>query len=186
MTKKMAVDLASNNWIFSIDADEVVSDGLKNKIIEILKSPPADAFSIRRESFYLGKKIRHCGWNNDYPLRLFNRQKGNFNEKIIHESVEVSGSKIRLQAHLDHYTYPTIKSHLQKLNHYSHLGATSLLNKGKKGSLSLAFFRGFAKFLKMYFLQFGFLDKKRGLILSINSAFGVFLKYLKLWEMTKK
>jgi len=184
LTKRMAVDLSINNWILSLDADEEVTDELKKKIQKILELTEFNGYRIKRKSFYLGKMINHCGWNRDYTLRLFNKNYGNFNEKIVHESVQLKGKIGLVEEILFHYTYPTIGSHIRKIDHYSSLGAKQAFGKKRKTTITSAVFRGLLKFIKMYFLQKGFLDGKIGLILSINSAYGVFLKYLKLWEMT--
>ncbi len=180
--KKLAVNAAGHDWIFSIDADEEVTPALRTEIERILRQPDFDGYEIRRTSFYLGRMIRHCGWNRDYPLRLFNRRLGNFNDRLVHEFVVLRGSKGRIEAPLLHYTYPTLSTHISKMDRYSELGAETLLQKGKHGVLSYAILSGVAKFIKMYLLQAGFLDGKAGLILSLNSAFGVYLKYVKLWE----
>ncbi|MCD4693484.1 MAG: glycosyltransferase family 2 protein [Calditrichales bacterium] len=182
LTKRLAVDSATHDWILSLDADEEVTKELKEKTIEILKDPKFDGYSIKRKSFYLGKMIKHCGWNNDYPMRLFNRMKGNFNDKEVHEKVVVNGKKTTIEEYFLHYTYPTIGSHINKMHKYALLGAKELKKKNKKATIIGAIFRSWMKFLKMYFLRRGFLDGKIGFILSCNSAFGVYLKYLKLWE----
>ncbi len=184
-TKKFAVDSATNNWILSIDADEEVTPDLKKKILEILDNPKFNGYKIKRKSFYINKWINHCGWNKEYKLRLFNKQFGNFNEQMVHESVKLNGKIAKINKILKHYTYPNISSHLQKIDRYSKLFATELFKNGKKTSIFMAILKGKIKFLQMYFLQLGFLDGKEGFILSLNSAYGVYLKYLKLWEMNK-
>lgn len=185
LTKKLAVNSAINDWIFSIDADEKVTEELHKQIQCILEAPKENGYNVRRNSFYLGKKISHCGWNRDYPLRLFDRRKGNFNNKLVHESVVLGGKRAKIKSPLLHYTYPTIESHLNKINLYSSLGARQLAAKKKKITLVEAACRGKLKFFKMYFLQLGFLDGKAGFILSLNSGYGVFLKYLKLWQISR-
>jgi len=182
-TKKFAVDNANHDWILSIDADEEVPESLKNKIKEILNNPGHQGYKIKRHSFYLGKKINHCGWNNDYPVRLFNRNDANFNDKEIHESVVVRGIKLRIEEPFLHYTYPTISSHINKINRYSDIALTQD-NSPKQSSILAAILLGFNKFIKMYFLQLGFLDGKVGFLLCINSSFGVYLKYVKRWHPT--
>lgn len=184
-TKKFAVNSASNNWIFSIDADEEVTDELENRIKKILENPTKNGYKIKRKSFYLGKMINYCGWSSDYPLRLFNRKHGNFNEKEIHESVNVEGKVEKIEKPLLHYTYPTISSHIKKINRYSDIQAMVLKKRAKKYPLFLVLFFGLNKFIKMYILHFGFLDGKEGFILCSNSAYGIYLKYLKLWELNK-
>lgn len=178
-TKKFAVDSASHDWILSIDADEEVTEQLKIKILDLLVAPDYYGFKIKRRSHYLGKEIKHCGWDRDYPLRLFNRQFANFNDKEVHESVILNGKKGRIHEPFLHYTYPTISSHINKINRYSELAA---LNGENKYSLLTSLFFGVNKFLKMYLLQKGFLDGKYGFLLCVNSAFGVYLKYIKAWE----
>lgn len=187
LTKKLAVNSACCDWILSIDADEEVTPELKNKILSIfLTKPDYSGYRIKRKSFYLGKQIKHCGWNRDYPLRLFNRKFGNFNEKLVHESVNVEGKTKKIEEQLLHFTYPTIQTHIQKMNHYTDLIAEEKVNKNKKSGISLAVIRGLLQFLKTYLFQLGLLDGKQGLILAINSAFYTYLKYIKLWEKTKK
>jgi glycosyltransferase involved in cell wall biosynthesis len=183
--KRLAVDAASHNWIFSIDSDEQVSEQLKDRILTILKHPQFNGYRVKRVSYYLDKQIRYCGWDRDYQLRLFNRNSGNFNEKLVHEAVNIAGEVGRIEDPLFHYTYPTIQSHIEKMARYSKLGADQLANKGKSSSIFMAMLRGLAKFLKMYLLQRGFLDGKIGFVLCYNSAVGVYLKYLQLWEKNR-
>lgn len=186
-TKKAAVDSTQNDWILSIDSDEEVTEELKNKIIEILKTPDVNAYKIKRRSFYLDRMINHCGWNRDYPLRLFNKRCGNFNNKEIHEFVELEkGEKINIiEESILHYTYPTIESHIKKVNRYSELQAHEMKLEGKSYSVFASVLLGLNKFINMYLLRFGFLDGKEGFFLSSISAFGVYLKYIKLWKLNK-
>lgn len=179
-TKKYAVDNASNNWIFSIDADEEVSEELRIEIEKLLKNPEFNAYKIKRNSFYLNEEIKYCGWHRDFPLRLFNRKYGNFNDKQVHESVIINGEKGKIEAPLYHYTYPTISSHFSKINRYSDLAQNNI--SSKKYGITISIFLGLNKFMKMYVLQKGFLDGKIGFLLSFHSAFGVYLKYIKTWQ----
>lgn len=178
-TKKNAVDAASNDWIFSIDADEEVTNDLKNKILSILEDPKFEGYKIKRTSYYLGARIKYCGWDRDFPVRLFNRKNGNFNDKEVHESVIINGQKGKVNESLLHYTYPTISSHISKMNRYTDL---SLLQQKKHYSIFSAIIFGINKFFNMYFLQKGFLDGKVGFLLCLNSSYGVFLKYIKTWQ----
>lgn len=178
-TKKAAVDASSNNWIFSIDADEEVSEELKAKVVKILEIPAYSGYKIKRHSYFLGKRIKYCGWSSDYPLRLFNRTKGNFNEKEVHESVDIDGSIGIISEPLFHHTYPTIGIQITKLNRYSDLQAGEFIKSGKTYSILSAIFFGFIKFITMYFLRLGFLDGRAGFLLCCNTAFSVYLKYVK-------
>jgi glycosyltransferase involved in cell wall biosynthesis len=184
-TKQLAVDNAVNEWVLSIDADEEVTPELQKKIKEILFDPKSNGYYIKRKSFYLGHEIKYCGWNNDYPVRLFDKNFGNFNDKEVHESVKINSEKLKIHEPLLHFTYPTVTSHIEKVNRYSSLAAGELINKRKHYSIFSAIIFGFVKFINMYLLKLGFLDGKIGLILCYNSAFGVYLKYIKTWQIKK-
>lgn len=186
-TKRLAVDSAKYDWILSIDADEEISPGLKNRIKEIfLRGPKCNGYKIKRISYYLDKRIKHSGWGKEYKLRLFNRKYGNFNERTVHESVTIKGETGTIQEPIYHYPYPTVKVHLEKMNLYAQIFAEENSKKGKRSSITGAVFHSVSKFIKMYLLQFGFLDGKVGLLLALNSAYGVFLKYVYLWETSRR
>ncbi|MCG8473825.1 MAG: glycosyltransferase family 2 protein [Desulfobacterales bacterium] len=185
-TKQFAVESASHDWVFSIDADEVVTEALQKDILSCAGSGDVGGYRVQRLSFYLGRAIRFSGWRSDAPLRLFDRRLGRFNDKMVHESVEMGAPVGMIRSQMLHYTYPTIASHLAKIESYSGLGALQQFEKGKKINLFSAAMHGAGKFLKMYVFQLGFLDGKEGFILSVISSFGVALKYFKLWELRQK
>lgn len=186
-TKQKVVDLCSNNWVLVLDADEEVTVDLKKGIEEVLNNPKHYGYRIKRQSFYLKRKIKHSGWDKDYTLRLFNKEKGRFNNKLVHESIVVDDNNIGLtNGILNHYTYKDIENHIEKMIRYSKLGSQEAFRKGKKASICKAVLRGIFKFIKMYILKLGFLDGKQGFVLALNSAFGVYLKYLYIWEMNEK
>jgi len=185
-TKQLAMENTTNNWVLSIDADEVITTDLKIEIKHLLeKEPPYKGYRIRRNSFYLGKQIRHCGWDKDFTLRLFNKNYGRFNDNLVHESFQTESAIGFLKSPMLHYTYTILDSHIEKMRRYAELSAETSFRKGKKSSVCVSLLRGFLKFIKMYFLQLGFLDGKNGFLLSYNSGWGVYLKYLLLWEMNK-
>lgn len=181
-TKQKAVNLCKNNWVLVLDADEELTNKLTQKIKQILRNPQASGYRIKRDSFYLNQKIKYCGWRKDYPLRLFNKKKGAFDDKIVHETIIIPDGNIRkIKQPMLHYTYPKLEDHINKMLHYSRLNAKAQ-RKEKKSCIAVAIFHGLFKFIKMYFIKLGFLDGKKGFLLSFNSAFGVYLKYLYIWE----
>jgi glycosyltransferase involved in cell wall biosynthesis len=185
-TKQLAVNSSSNNWILSIDSDEQVSENSVNVIKTLLKNPTYKAYKVQIKSFYLGRMINHSGWGNEFKLRIFNKEFGNYNDSEIHESVMIDGEKPNLKVEFYHYTYPSLEVNMRKLDRYSSLQAKELSEKGKKYSLGLIPIFVLNKFLSMYLLKLGFLDGKEGFILASMSSFGVFLKYTKLWKLNKK
>jgi glycosyltransferase involved in cell wall biosynthesis len=185
-TKQLAINSAKYDWVLSIDADEEISTELGNKIKEIfLREPTYNGYKVKRISYYLDKQIKHSGWGKEYKLRLFNRNYGNFNEKPVHETVILKGETGIIKEPILHYPYPTIKVHLEKMSLYAQIFAEEEFKKGKRSSIAIAVSRGVSKFIKMYLLQFGFLDGKMGFLLALNSAYGVYLKYIYLWKKSR-
>jgi glycosyltransferase involved in cell wall biosynthesis len=184
--KRFAVAKATHDWIFSIDADEESSDLLRTQMREILNTANTYVgYGIKRRTFFLGKLIRYCGWQNDYPLRLFRKTAGNFNDKKIHEFVEIEGSIGAIKACIFHYSFDSMYAFFEKTNRYTELSAKEMVAKGRKGSMLGAVFKGVFKFFKVFIFQLGFLDGITGFTLSINAAFGVYLKHLKVYELSK-
>ena len=107
LAKQQAVDLATNDWILSIDADERLSNELQKELIALRERDfEHKAWHLKRRSYYLGKPIRFCGWQNDAPLRVFNRTKGGFNDLVVHEGIKVQQSHDTCQNLMLHLTYP--------------------------------------------------------------------------------
>ena len=182
--KRQAVSLASNDWILSLDADEIVSSALKQHILRAQQDGFGDCvYRVERISYYLGKRIRFCGWQNEWHTRLFNRQDSNFNTKLVHESIVHNKPRCDLQGSLYHYTYPTAAIHKAKMKLYGDLGAKNLLGKGKTSNPVIAVARGSFTFFKMYVLQAGFLDGKHGFNLCKTTAWGTWYKYYALWKL---
>ena len=90
--KNKAVELASNDWVFVLDADERITPELQDEIISTLKNPRFDGYQVARLNNFFGKYIKTCGLYADYSIRLFNRNKGKFNNVAVHESVQMKGS----------------------------------------------------------------------------------------------
>jgi glycosyltransferase involved in cell wall biosynthesis len=181
-TKNKATMYAKNDWILSLDADEVVTSDLLN-YLTLEKLDENFIYSIFRKNFYQKRQIRHC-WKNDIIVRLFNKKQTNFNDNILHEFVVESGLKIKeLKGVVEHYPYANISAFLQKTDRYSELYAKQ--NRGKKSSPFIAWYKSIFHFIKLYFLKMGFLDGYAGFLISASGASGVFFKYLKLYELNK-
>ena len=182
--KQQAVDLATFDWILSIDADEEISPELADSIQQVLKNPSEEnGYRIKRQTWFLNRWIKHCGWNKDYPLRLFRKSKGRFNDNLVHESVQLQGKCGVLKTILKHYSYPTLDSHQEKLVFYARLWAEQKYEQNKQDNPCNAFFQAIFNFFSMYILKLGFLDGSAGFILCYNSTFSVWYKHIKLWEL---
>jgi (heptosyl)LPS beta-1,4-glucosyltransferase len=184
--RQLAVDAARHDWILVLDADEVVSDSLRERIRALpAPEPPHAGYRIRFEGYFLGRRIRHSGWGNEYHLRLFNRRHGRYAERHLHESWQCDGPKGVIEEPILHYAYPTVTVHLRKAGRYSELAATQLFAEGRRVSLPGAAARGAGRFLKTYLTQRGFLDGREGFVLAVLSGFSVFTKYVRLWELNR-
>ena len=185
-TKQHAVALASNDWIFWIDADEVITPGLCAELNEFKCSAPSlPAYSVPRLANFLGRWIKHSGWYPARVTRLFLKDKACFSGKDVHEDLIVNGKTGKLTCDLEHYTDPTIKHYFEKFNNYTTLAAEELFRNGKKFHATDLIFRPLFIFVKMYFIKRGFLDGPQGFILAAFSSAYVFTKYGKFWEIGK-
>ncbi|MDZ7291712.1 MAG: glycosyltransferase family 2 protein [candidate division KSB1 bacterium] len=184
--KNFALAQCTGEWVLWIDADERVTPELRDEIIATLAGgPTANGYEIPRLANFLGKWIRHGGWYPGYVLRLFRRQLGRFNQKQVHEGVQLDGRVGRLSNPLLHYTDRDLWHYFEKFNHYTSLAAEELFRQGKRFHLWDLLFRPFWFFLRMYVFKAGFLDGLQGFILASLSATYVFAKYAKLWEKQK-
>jgi len=182
--KNSAVGKATREWILSLDADERVTPELKNEIIAVLNSAhPKDGYYIARKNFFLGRWIRRCGWYPDSTLRLFQRCKGLFGIREVHEAVELKGVSGHLQHPMEHYTYKSLSDFMVRLDRYSTLAAQELLKENKKYGMLHIVFRPLYTFINMYLMRLGFLEGYYGFIISGLYAFYTFLKYIKLREL---
>jgi len=182
--KNLAITYASNDWILSIDSDEIVSQELVEEI-KNLKRQNNYVYAIARDNFYHHKLVQCCGWKNDYVLRLFNRDSTKFNNKQVHESLLLEDITVhKLQHKMKHYSFSKAENLIDKMQKYSSLYAQE--HRGKKTSSPFkAFSRALFSFIKNYFLQKGFLCGYEGFIISVSNANGVFYKYIKLYEVNK-
>jgi glycosyltransferase involved in cell wall biosynthesis len=185
-TKNKAVTLANNDWVFSLDADEVVS----TRLLESLRKWPIDTQinhygTVLRENLFMGKSIHRGGWGNDKLVRLFNRTSFQFNKNQVHESVQVDGSStsILVSGILAHDAVQDIGQFLIKVNRYSELRCKELLAKNIVPSLLTILIKVHFAFFRSYFLQLGFLDGWRGLVIAYSNANGVFFKYMKAYAI---
>ena len=188
--KQFAVDQAVNEWILSLDADERVSEALKNEINEIRTSgATADGYRIPRLSYYMGRAIKHGGWYPDLQLRLFDRRMGKWNGAVIHESVRMSAqAKVdRLRGDIIHFTVKDTTEHLKMIRErYAPLGAKKMFEEGRRTSTIKAALSTWFAFIRGYFLKLGVLDGLAGFYIAYFAARHTFLKHRILLEILNK
>lgn len=182
---RQAVTLARNDWILSIDSDEIVSPLLADEI----KALPLDArtvYSIPFQNVYNGKHITTCGWSPDRHERLFNRTATNFCTSEVHERVNVAGlSVVSVRYPITHYSYRSTDDFLRKMATYARLFADQ--NVGKKTATPVkAVTRSAWAFFKSYVLEGGLRQGTEGLTISAYKSQVVFWKYLMLHEANRR
>jgi (heptosyl)LPS beta-1,4-glucosyltransferase len=180
-------DLAKNEWILNIDADERVSPELSEAIADLFSDPPRlsryNGFSVNRLNYFIGKPIRHSGWAPDPLLRLFRKNSGEMERRLVHGQILVRGTTGTLSGELVHYTYRSLDSYLQKTARYARLAAVEMKQKGKNPSLVRLLSHPLGMAFKMYVLKRGFLDGREGIFLAILYSYYTFLKYVYLFYL---
>jgi glycosyltransferase involved in cell wall biosynthesis len=186
--KKVGVAHAMHQYILAIDADEVLSDALIKEIKVAQNGKMADAYQMQFSNYYFGKFLKYGMEHPLKKIRLFNKQKINWDDKQVHESLIIAPESeiAHFKNYIHHYTYHTIEQYLLKANHYTTIGANALFSKGKKASISKIVFSPIFTFIKSYFFKRGFLDGLHGFIVAIFNAHTNFLKYVKLWNLNNK
>jgi glycosyltransferase involved in cell wall biosynthesis len=187
--KNLIKDLAQGPWILFIDADEEISPKLKDEIlIELNKDTAKDiaGYEFPRMVKYLGKWIRHGDWYPDIKMRLFRKALGKCGGKEPHDRTTVDGPVKRLKGDLFHYTYKDVADQLSSLDRFSTISAEGMFNEGRKPKIADLFFRPPFRLIRGYVIKGGFLDGLQGVVISIITSYGVFLKYVKLWELHLK
>lgn len=184
--KQFAVEQAQHDWIFSLDADERVSDQLRGSIESLrTKAELADGYLISRRTFYQQRWIRGGGWYPDKQLRLFKRTKGRWKQRHIHESVSMDeGARVgQLAGDLLHYTSENAAHHHRAIGErYAPLAAQQMYEEGRRTSVLGVASAGPAAFIRSFILKGGFRDGFAGFTIASFAAHHSFLKHLLLWE----
>jgi len=179
--KNRALDLATGDWVFSIDADEWVTPELHAEILATIGNDAvAQAYAIPRRSSFCGRYMKHSGWWPDYVVRLFRRGSARFSEDQAHERLVVTGQIRKLKQPLMHEAITNMDQMLGKMNMYSTASARDLHTRGRRASLGTALLHGGWAFFRTYILRRGFLDGREGFILAVANAEGSYYRYIKL------
>jgi (heptosyl)LPS beta-1,4-glucosyltransferase len=190
--KQFAADSASYDWIFSLDADERVSPELRASIEKVRTQGDdarADGYRVSRRAYYMKRWIRGGGWYPDYQLRLFNRHRGQWGDRLIHESVVMNaGSRVEsLRGDLLHYSMRDPAHHRQMIEErYAPLGAEQMLREGNRTSSLQSAVAGPAAFIRSFVLKGGFRDGQAGWMIAKMAAYHASLKHSILSELQKE
>ncbi|WP_245795502.1 glycosyltransferase family 2 protein [Arenibacter nanhaiticus] len=185
--KTFALSLASNNWIYFLDADEVVPKKLQQEIIETINSPSThDAYWNYRIFMFKNKRLYFSGWRTDKIQRLFKKDKCKFVDSlIVHETLEVEGSEGKLKEKLIHFSYKEYNDYKGKMIKYGQMKAQESFIKQKKWTLLHQYLRPTWKFFNHYILRLGFLDGTKGITICYLNALGVWARYKELKKLER-
>lgn len=183
--KNYAASLASNDWIFLLDADEELSDELKQSVQQWKSQPPEFAvYEMPRLTWYLGAWIHHSRWYPDFQRRLYRRDQARFNG-VIHSAVRYDGRIGRLRGSLLHYTIRTFPEHEAKLEKYTTAIAKEMFDQGRRNWRAAMWFASPWSWFHHFVLGAGFLDGHRGVLIARMAARGVYLKFQKLGKLVE-
>jgi hypothetical protein len=174
-----------NEWVLIVDADERIPDGLASEISEAVKREDVDGFFLNRRFFFLGRWIKHCGYYPSWNLRLFRRGAGEWVGVNPHGRVELRGKVRRLRGELEHRSYRDLADQIDRIQDFSRVQARAFHDEGRPARVRDMILRPPARFLRAYLLKQGFRDGVPGLVIAAATAFHVFLKYAKLWELDR-
>ena len=182
--KAFALQAASNEWVLSLDADERIQPPLAEEIAGADLNG-FDGYRIKRENYFLGKKIRGCGWGRDYQLRLFKKSRTTVTDRAVHEGFRVDGAVGTLAGAITHYSYRTLKEAFAKIDTYSTLEAAEKAHRKTVNPVTMLCAAPFA-FVHHFIVRRGFIDGTYGAMVSFMHALTKLQVQMKIWEMRRK
>jgi glycosyltransferase involved in cell wall biosynthesis len=187
--RNAAIARARHEWILVVDADERGTPALAGEIGQVVAgrtgTAAAVAYRVRRRNVFLGREIKHGGWERDRPVRLF-RNRMRYDERPVHEHVMTDGTVGELHEPLVHYPYASLGEYFAKLDRYSRWWAEQSFERGRRASAWTVALKPPARFVSMYVLRAGFLDGAHGAIVAALAAISVAAKYARLWELGRR
>lgn len=190
--KNFAVSKATNDWVFIVDSDEVVSPELRDEILlmaeegELEPNSQFSGYEVHRPLFFLGKRLNYSGTQRDWVLRIFDRRRAALNSSKVHEEVVVrSGAISALHGDLDHYSYQTLEEYFAKFNRYTSLAAEELLAQNRRVNRLKLWTAFQTTFVKLYFFKLGFMDGFKGFLWCLLSSISPVVKYQKYFMLLR-
>ena len=186
--KRWAVEQARHDWVFVVDSDEIVTDELRDEILALLAGdgPAEVGFEMPISLVFLGRLLRFGGEYGKLHLRLFDRRAGNYNDRPVHECVEVAGAVRVLRGRMLHDSYRNLEHYFEKFNHYTSSAAEVLWRRGKRASAWSVALRLPFSFVHLYLIRGLVFDGYPGFVWALVSAFSPTVKYMKLRELQRQ
>lgn len=183
--RNAAIARATGEWILVVDHDERITPELRLELEGLLSQPmSAAAYRVPRRNWFLGKEIRHGGWEQDRPIRLFPRTL-RYDDKRVHERVLVEGKVGVVRAPLLHYPYDSLDQYFAKQARYARDAARDLHGRKRRVRAHTVVTRSVGRFVRMLLLKQGWRDGGHGVVLAALSAIGVVMRYARLWALQR-
>ena len=174
------------NWVFSLDADEIISAELAAELLRSEEPVQNVIFRIRRTVFWGNKKINHGSWRGDSVVRLYNKQFTQWDTRAVHEKIDSDKAKIvSLENAIDHFTVKSLAAFTNKQIHYARLWATDANRDNKHSNFFKQFFSPVFNFLQGYIFKLGILDGAEGFWIAKTNAFYTYLRYAILMDLQR-
>ena len=186
-----AIDQASGDWIFILASDERITPELRKEIQKVLEGIEGhfQGYYTTRKSYFLNHWIRGAGWYPDHSIRLIRKRSGRFDDKAVHERLQLDGEAGYLKGDIIHFSYEDLGQYMRRLNRYTDLEVKDMVNEELSISCNKAVMRAALRpikvFSKKYFKQRGFRDGMHGFLLCALSSLYVFMVWAKYWEWTR-
>lgn len=184
LQKNRAIALAQGPWIFSIDADERVIPELAEEIRRVTVKSPYRAYAMRRKNIYRGQWIRFGGWWPDRVTRLFIKGEAYFNDRVIHEALQVKAPTGKITNPLLHYSFRSAGDFVERAHRYSIYAAPDMYREGRRATLWTAVSHSFFTLIQTYILRLGFLSGGAGALIAVSNCVGCFYRYMLLRELS--
>jgi len=183
--KQLAVEAAAHDWVLCLDADERVSDPLRESLLAAMRAPRGLVYAVPRRNRFLGRWLRHGEGYPDWCVRLFDRRHARWSDDPVHERVVSDAPVHRLPGDLLHESAESLERYLEKQNRYTSLQAERLHAEGRSAGAARLLLAPLARFIKFYVLRLGFLDGVPGLVHVSIGCMNSFNKYAKLIALRK-
>jgi glycosyltransferase involved in cell wall biosynthesis len=183
--KNRALALCSGEWILSMDADERVSPQLRRSIETFLSHGNEGIAGVKfpRLAYHMHRYIRHGGWYPNARYRLIRKEMAYWGGENPHDKIILKGKGTSIEGDLIHLTEIDLSDQIKTVNNFSSIAALVRYNKGKKYRLWRLLLKPISKFIEVYIIKLGFLDRTQGFIIAVTSAYAAFLKEAKVFEM---
>jgi glycosyltransferase involved in cell wall biosynthesis len=181
--KNWALRHVRHPWVFLLDSDERCTPKLQREVENLLASGPSHlAYTINRDVFFLGKQIKHSGWQRDRVARLFKTGTAYYENRRVHSLLRTTGDAPLLKHSMEHHMVDlSFDEYAFRLAKYGYWGAAQGWRDGLRPSAAEVALRPLWRFLRTYIVQLGILDGGRGLVFCALQAFSAYMKYAILW-----